>query len=85
MTQPGTRRATDAMSRPADRGDRPARHRPVEQDWARETLQLALQAGGLGAWEWDIAAGRVHWDPTLTSLASFGQGVATCQTRVCLN
>ena len=24
-------------------------------------LQLALEAGEIGAWDWDLASGRMHW------------------------
>ena len=41
----------------------------VEAEEARrlseERLRIALDAGRLGAWEWDIAGGRVHWSDTL--------------------
>jgi PAS domain S-box-containing protein len=41
----------------------------VDADEARreseERLRVALAAGRMGAWEWDIAAGRVHWSDTL--------------------
>jgi PAS domain S-box-containing protein len=41
----------------------------VEAEEARrlseERLRIALDAGRMGAWEWDIAAGRVHWSDTL--------------------
>jgi PAS domain S-box-containing protein len=41
----------------------------VEAEEARrlseERLRIALDAGRMGAWEWDIAGGRVHWSDTL--------------------
>ncbi len=42
-----------------------------------DRLNLALQAGGLGAWEWDIETGRVNWSKKLEEIhglvpASFG-------------
>ena len=41
----------------------------VEAEEARrlseERLRIALDAGHMGAWEWDIAGGRVHWSDTL--------------------
>jgi PAS domain S-box-containing protein len=41
----------------------------VEAEEARrlseERLRIALDAGHMGAWEWDIAGGRVHWSETL--------------------
>jgi len=33
-----------------------------------ERLRLALDAGLMGAWEWDRNSGRVHWDGTLFGL-----------------
>jgi PAS domain S-box-containing protein len=32
---------------------------------SREHLSLALEAGAMGIWEWDIATGEVVWSPTL--------------------
>jgi PAS domain S-box-containing protein len=41
----------------------------VEAEDARrlseERLRIALDVGRLGAWEWDIVGGRVHWSDTL--------------------
>ena len=41
----------------------------VEAEEARrlseERLRIALDAGRMGAWEWDVAGGRVHWSDTL--------------------
>jgi PAS domain S-box-containing protein len=41
----------------------------IEADAARreseERLRVALDAGAMGAWEWDLVAGRVHWSDTL--------------------
>ncbi len=33
-----------------------------------EHLRLALEAGGMGTWEWDIATNRVAWSPTVKTL-----------------
>ena len=33
-----------------------------------ERLRIALEAGRLGAWEWDIVRGRVHWSDTLQAI-----------------
>lgn len=30
---------------------------------SEQRLRLALDAGSMGTWEWDIAGGRVHWSP----------------------
>ena len=41
----------------------------VEAEEARrlseERLRIALDAGRLGAWEWDVVGGRVHWSDAL--------------------
>lgn len=39
-----------------------------------EHLQLALAAGRLGTWEWDIGAGRVEWSPTLEAIHGLTPG-----------
>ncbi len=50
-------------------------------------LQLALEAGQMGAWEWDIKASRVFWSPNLERLhgipaGSFGGTFADFQRDV---
>jgi len=37
----------------------------VELRRSREHLSLALEAGAMGTWEWDMASGEVVWSPTL--------------------
>jgi PAS domain S-box-containing protein len=39
-----------------------------------ERLRLALEAGGLGTWEWTIATGRVTWSPTLEAIHGLRPG-----------
>lgn len=39
-------------------------------------LRLALEAGGLGVWEWDRAAGTVVWDRTLEAIFGLEPGGA---------
>ena len=39
-----------------------------------ERLRLALDAGRMGTWEWDIAASRVQWSPALEALHGFAPG-----------
>ncbi len=48
----------------------------IEQDAAAlaEHLALALDAGGLGTWRWDISSGRVQWDERLEALFGFAPG-----------
>jgi PAS domain S-box-containing protein len=37
----------------------------------RERLRLALEAGKLGTWHWDMASGGVTWDQTLEAIYGF--------------
>jgi PAS domain S-box-containing protein len=37
-------------------------------------LHLALEAGHMGAWEWDIAPNRVTWSPTLEDIHGIPRG-----------
>jgi PAS domain S-box-containing protein len=32
---------------------------------SEQRLRLALRAGGMGSWEWDLVTGRLHWSETL--------------------
>src|SRR5690606_16609979 len=41
---------------------------------SEERLALALQAGRMGAWEWDIQAGVVHWSETLEQIHGLEPG-----------
>ncbi len=41
---------------------------------AAETLRLALAAGDLGTWQWDLASGRTAWDPTMERLFGLEPG-----------
>ncbi|QRK12032.1 PAS domain-containing protein [Archangium violaceum] len=36
--------------------------------------EVALEAGRMGAWEWDISAGRVTWAPTLERIHGIPEG-----------
>lgn len=40
----------------------------------RDHLGLALEAGGLGAWQWNIATGVVAWDATLEAIYGLPAG-----------
>ena len=49
----------------------------AEVQAAQQRLQLALTAGRMGAWEWDITENRIAWSPTLEEIhglkpATFG-------------
>jgi PAS domain S-box-containing protein len=35
---------------------------------SEERLRFALEAGGMGTWEWDIGSGKVVWSPTLEEI-----------------
>ncbi len=51
-------------------------HGPPEQytrDLAQH-LRLALDAGGLGTWRWDMTTGRTVWDERLEALFGLGPG-----------
>lgn len=37
-------------------------------------LDMALQAGRMGAWEWDIGEGRIAWSPTLQAIHGLAPG-----------
>jgi PAS domain S-box-containing protein len=39
-----------------------------------QRLQLALEAGHMGAWEWDLASGGVVWSPGLQQIHGLGPG-----------
>lgn len=41
---------------------------------SRERMQLAAEAGGIGTWEWDIAAGRLRWSEQMERNAGFAPG-----------
>lgn len=41
---------------------------------SEEHLRVALEAGRLGAWEWEIAAGKVSWSTMLESIHGFDEG-----------
>jgi anti-anti-sigma factor len=41
---------------------------------SREHLSLALEAGAMGTWEWDMASGDVVWSPTLERLHGLQPG-----------
>jgi two-component system, cell cycle sensor histidine kinase and response regulator CckA len=38
------------------------KHAEEELRRKQETLELALEAGGLGTWEYELATGEMHWD-----------------------
>jgi anti-anti-sigma factor len=46
----------------------------VELLRSREHLSLALEAGAMGTWEWDMASGDVVWSPTLERLHGLEPG-----------
>jgi len=41
---------------------------------SEQRLQLALRAGGLGAWEWNIETGQITWSPTLEKIHGIPEG-----------
>lgn len=46
----------------------------VELRRSREHLSLALEAGAMGTWEWDLASGEVVWSPTLERIHGLEPG-----------
>jgi PAS domain S-box-containing protein len=46
----------------------------AELDDERQRLRLALDAGHMGTWEWDIASGRLSWSSTLERIYGFEEG-----------
>lgn len=51
------------------------RRRAEEARRASEArLEMAMQAGRMGAWEWDIAGGRVTWSPSLEAIHGLEPG-----------
>jgi two-component system cell cycle sensor histidine kinase/response regulator CckA len=41
---------------------------------SEQRLRLALGAGGMASWEWDLASGRLHWSETLEAMFGLGPG-----------
>jgi PAS domain S-box-containing protein len=41
---------------------------------SEERLHLALQAGRMGTWEWNVRSGEVHWSPTLEAMHGLEPG-----------
>ena len=41
-------------------------------------LDKALDGGGCGLWDWDIASGRVFWSASMFSISSGWRAAATC-------
>jgi PAS domain S-box-containing protein len=39
-----------------------------------DRLRLALDASGLGAWEWDLGTGQVHWDERMEEIFGYEPG-----------
>jgi PAS domain S-box-containing protein len=41
---------------------------------SQERLRIALDAGGMGTWEWDMAAGTMHWSESLERIHGLAPG-----------
>ena len=68
---------------------KPAPERAVEasSDSEQERLRVALEASGLGLWEWNIADSRITWSPRLEEIygvpeGSFGGTFADYEARM---
>jgi two-component sensor histidine kinase len=57
------------------------RHSPQRPSIAEERLRLALDAGGMCAWEWRRSDGSMHWDTSCTELVKRPRGMATLTAR----
>lgn len=55
-----------------DISERKAAERALEASEKR--LRLAMEAGGLGAWEWDVKTGEVRWSATLERIHGIPEG-----------
>jgi PAS domain S-box-containing protein len=53
---------------------RQARQADAEVRATAEQVRLALEAGGMGTWEWDIAGGAVRWSERLEALHGLAAG-----------
>ena len=48
---------------------------------SEQRLQMALKAGRMGAWEWDVASGKVVWSPGLEELHGMQPGYVRRDVR----
>ena len=46
----------------------------ADANWGEERLLLALEAGGMGTWEWDISSGELIWSSGLGPILGLGEG-----------
>ncbi|MBE9113321.1 PAS domain-containing protein, partial [Nodosilinea sp. LEGE 07298] len=46
-------------------------------------LTLALESGGFGSWEWDVATNVINWDERLIELYGFEEGRPTTYQKWC--
>jgi PAS domain S-box-containing protein len=51
-----------------------AENEAAERQASESRLHLALEAGRMGAWDWDIASGRVSWSKELESIHGLEPG-----------
>lgn len=52
---------------------------------SEERLRLALDAGRMGTWEWDIQTGNVHWDATQYELCGLDRNSTPLNSESFLN
>jgi two-component sensor histidine kinase len=69
------RRVTDTEIRPTTEDARPPRSVCDEQAFALERMQLALDAGRTGIWDWNLLTGEVHIDERVRRLWGLPEGV----------
>jgi PAS domain S-box-containing protein len=65
-------RALQVAREQAARAEAEAARRALQK--SEEWLHIALQAGRLGAWEWDVGSGQVSWSPTLERIHGIPEG-----------
>ncbi|MBI5314084.1 MAG: histidine kinase, partial [Methylocystis sp.] len=66
---------TDTEIRPTTEDARSARSFCDEQAFALERMQLALDAGRTGIWDWNLLTGEVHIDERVRRLWGLPEGV----------
>jgi PAS domain-containing protein len=69
------RRVTDTEIRPTTEDARSPRSFCDEQAFALERMQLALDAGRTGIWDWNLLTGEVHIDERVRRLWGLPEGV----------
>lgn len=74
--EPSVRRAETPAAQPGQERENESALEASLRDLQRKEhrLRLALDAGRMGAWEWEVDAGRVIWSPTLEDIHGVPRG-----------